>query len=71
MIFHTAGSNATDIVNEIDALLAEASENLPDDAGYQSALTLSCPLRWAEVGHSPVKTKNFEENSKQFLTFAT
>lgn len=41
MIFQTAGSNATEIVNEIDALLAEASENLPDDVEISTLMSVN------------------------------
>ncbi|MDE7128107.1 MAG: efflux RND transporter permease subunit, partial [Bacteroidales bacterium] len=41
MIFQTAGSNATEVVNEIDALLAEASEDLPEDVEISTMMSVN------------------------------
>ncbi|MDE5732343.1 MAG: efflux RND transporter permease subunit, partial [Bacteroidales bacterium] len=41
MIFQTAGSNATEVVNEIDALLAEAAAELPDDVEISTLMSVN------------------------------
>ncbi|MGM9747915.1 MAG: efflux RND transporter permease subunit, partial [Candidatus Cryptobacteroides sp.] len=41
MIFQTAGSNATEVVNSIDALIAEASENLPEDVKIDTMMSVN------------------------------
>lgn len=41
MIFQTAGSNATEVVNSIDALIEEASENLPDDIEIDTMMSVN------------------------------
>ncbi|MCM1198878.1 MAG: efflux RND transporter permease subunit [Clostridium sp.] len=41
MIFQTAGSNATEVVNEIDALLEEAAENFPEDMEISTLMSVN------------------------------
>ncbi|MGM9735041.1 MAG: efflux RND transporter permease subunit [Candidatus Cryptobacteroides sp.] len=41
MIFQTAGSNATEVVNSIDALIEEASRNLPDDVRIDTMMSVN------------------------------
>ncbi len=41
MIFQTAGSNATEVVNGIDALLAEAAEDLPEDIEISTLMSVN------------------------------
>ena len=41
MIFQTAGSNATEVVNTIDALIADASENLPEDIEIDTMMSVN------------------------------
>ncbi|MGN0191703.1 MAG: efflux RND transporter permease subunit [Candidatus Cryptobacteroides sp.] len=41
MIFQTAGSNATEVVNSIDALIEEASKELPEDVRIDTMMSVN------------------------------
>lgn len=41
MVFQVAGSNATEVVNEIDALLDEARKDLPDDMQIDTMMSVN------------------------------
>ncbi|MGM9738429.1 MAG: efflux RND transporter permease subunit [Candidatus Cryptobacteroides sp.] len=41
MVFQVAGSNATEVVNEIDALLDEARKDLPDDIRLDTMMSVN------------------------------
>ena len=41
MVFQTAGSNATEVVNSIDALIEEASKDLPEDIRIDTMMSVN------------------------------